>query len=330
MRVCAFVCVYQVTLDLHSSQEKFGSFLRATLDVLSQLLELATLNDINKVNIKFLQSTSLDDFLLIIWTYLFAVWSSTNGVLFQCVEEILGYLKSCFSREPTMATVCVQQVGILVNWCVLSPGRIACVAVVFGFSTEQCAATSVTPRKVRLVPADRACIVIGFPVRWLHTCFMQAVQLCCHFWKIAVREEKLFCSCWRPCLAPTWPPSTRVCWVGRVVPRARPSAWAHPACVQAFTTTASWRRTPTSRRHWPTPASATWCRLTRSTTRLGEFWHNATLYTIHPAVLWLYWLLTWPTVIVCSKMVWCDAEGFLPAEVQHSQCNTPPRWQSKF
>uniref|UniRef100_A0A7N9ALF0 Huntingtin n=1 Tax=Mastacembelus armatus TaxID=205130 RepID=A0A7N9ALF0_9TELE len=65
---------YKVTLDLHSGQEKFGGFLRATLDVLSQLLELATLHDISK-----------------------------------CVEEILGYLKSCFSREPTMATVCVQQ-----------------------------------------------------------------------------------------------------------------------------------------------------------------------------------------------------------------------------
>uniref|UniRef100_H3C3K9 Huntingtin n=1 Tax=Tetraodon nigroviridis TaxID=99883 RepID=H3C3K9_TETNG len=65
---------FKVMLDLHSTQEKFGSFLRAALDVLSQLLELATLNDINK-----------------------------------CVEEILGYLKSCFSREPTMATVCVQQ-----------------------------------------------------------------------------------------------------------------------------------------------------------------------------------------------------------------------------
>ncbi|KAF3687242.1 Huntingtin Huntington disease protein -like protein [Channa argus] len=65
---------YKVTLDLHSNQEKFGSFLRAALDVLSQLLELATLHDISK-----------------------------------CVEEILGYLKSCFSREPTMATVCVQQ-----------------------------------------------------------------------------------------------------------------------------------------------------------------------------------------------------------------------------
>ncbi|XP_068606729.1 huntingtin [Brachionichthys hirsutus] len=65
---------YKVTLDLHSNQEKFGGFLRATLDVLSQLLEIASLHDISR-----------------------------------CVEEILGYLKSCFSREPTMATVCVQQ-----------------------------------------------------------------------------------------------------------------------------------------------------------------------------------------------------------------------------
>lgn len=31
---------------------------------------------------------------------------------FQCVEEVLGYLKSCFSREPMMATVCVQQVSV--------------------------------------------------------------------------------------------------------------------------------------------------------------------------------------------------------------------------
>ncbi|XP_064420262.1 huntingtin isoform X1 [Latimeria chalumnae] len=65
---------YKVTLDLQNSNEKFGSFLRSALDVLSQLLELATLHDIGK-----------------------------------CVEEILGYLKSCFSREATMATVCVQQ-----------------------------------------------------------------------------------------------------------------------------------------------------------------------------------------------------------------------------
>ncbi|XP_052432518.1 huntingtin [Carassius gibelio] len=65
---------YKVTLDLHNTNEKFGGFLRSALDVLSQLLEMATLHDIGK-----------------------------------CVEEILGYLKSCFSREPTMATVCVQQ-----------------------------------------------------------------------------------------------------------------------------------------------------------------------------------------------------------------------------
>ncbi|MGH0149362.1 UNVERIFIED_CONTAM: hypothetical protein FKN15_015158 [Acipenser sinensis] len=68
---------YKVTLDLQNSNEKFGGFLRSALDVLSQLLELATLHDIGK-----------------------------------CVEEILGYLKSCFCREPTMATVCVQQVDV--------------------------------------------------------------------------------------------------------------------------------------------------------------------------------------------------------------------------
>uniref|UniRef100_A0A8D2QDU4 Huntingtin n=1 Tax=Zonotrichia albicollis TaxID=44394 RepID=A0A8D2QDU4_ZONAL len=65
---------YKVTLDLQNTNEKFGCFLRSALDVLSQILELATLQDIGK-----------------------------------CVEEILGYLKSCFNREPTMATVCVQQ-----------------------------------------------------------------------------------------------------------------------------------------------------------------------------------------------------------------------------
>ncbi|KAM4708326.1 huntingtin [Discoglossus pictus] len=65
---------YKVTLDLQNSNEKFGSFLRSALDVLSQILELATLQDIGK-----------------------------------CVEEILGYLKACFSREPVMSTVCVQQ-----------------------------------------------------------------------------------------------------------------------------------------------------------------------------------------------------------------------------
>ncbi|XP_062991957.1 huntingtin isoform X2 [Elgaria multicarinata webbii] len=65
---------YKVTLDLQNSNEKFGGFLRSALDVLSQILELATLQDIGKY-----------------------------------VEEILGFLKSCFNREPMTATVCVQQ-----------------------------------------------------------------------------------------------------------------------------------------------------------------------------------------------------------------------------
>uniref|UniRef100_A0A670ZHB4 Huntingtin n=1 Tax=Pseudonaja textilis TaxID=8673 RepID=A0A670ZHB4_PSETE len=65
---------YKVTLDLQNVNEKFGAFLRSALDVLSQILELATLQDIGKY-----------------------------------VEEILCYLKSCFNKEPVMATVCVQQ-----------------------------------------------------------------------------------------------------------------------------------------------------------------------------------------------------------------------------
>ncbi|XP_070613102.1 huntingtin isoform X1 [Erythrolamprus reginae] len=65
---------YKVTLDLQNVNEKFGGFLRSALDVLSQILELATLQDIGKY-----------------------------------VEEILCYLKSCFNKEPVMATVCVQQ-----------------------------------------------------------------------------------------------------------------------------------------------------------------------------------------------------------------------------
>lgn len=51
--------------------------------------------------------------------------------LCQCVEEILGYLKSCFSREPTMATVCVQQVSNFIHVFVFWRWRVRqCVAVV--------------------------------------------------------------------------------------------------------------------------------------------------------------------------------------------------------
>ncbi|KAK1791163.1 hypothetical protein P4O66_002190 [Electrophorus voltai] len=49
---------YKVTLDLHNTSEKFGSFLRSALDVLSQLLELATLHDIGKL-LKTLFGTNL-------------------------------------------------------------------------------------------------------------------------------------------------------------------------------------------------------------------------------------------------------------------------------
>lgn len=87
----------------------------------------------------------------------------------------MGYLKSCFSREPTMATVCVQQVS---NLClcvslyitfVLSDLFLCVCGSLNGSSTEQCAATGATPHRARLVPADRACKGIGLPVRWSHT-----------------------------------------------------------------------------------------------------------------------------------------------------------------
>ena len=47
--LCSFPHLPKVTLDLQNSTEKFGGFLRSALDVLSQILELATLQDIGKV-----------------------------------------------------------------------------------------------------------------------------------------------------------------------------------------------------------------------------------------------------------------------------------------
>ncbi|XP_078717925.1 huntingtin isoform X2 [Lampetra fluviatilis] len=65
---------YKMSLDMLSLSEKFGGFLGTVLDVLAQLLEIATLQDVGKY-----------------------------------AEEVLGYLKSCFNREPTVTTLCVQQ-----------------------------------------------------------------------------------------------------------------------------------------------------------------------------------------------------------------------------
>lgn len=44
----------KVTLDLQNNTEKFGGFLRSALDVLAQILELATLQDVGKVRVSFL------------------------------------------------------------------------------------------------------------------------------------------------------------------------------------------------------------------------------------------------------------------------------------
>ncbi|KAL8615828.1 hypothetical protein ACOMHN_048536 [Nucella lapillus] len=64
---------YKISLDL-SSADKFCSFVRTTLDVLAQLLEIATLFDVGKY-----------------------------------AEEILNYFKSTVVLEPTSTVLCVQQ-----------------------------------------------------------------------------------------------------------------------------------------------------------------------------------------------------------------------------
>ncbi|XP_076466851.1 LOW QUALITY PROTEIN: huntingtin-like [Babylonia areolata] len=64
---------YKISLDL-SSSDKFCSFVRVTLDVLAQLLEIATLFDVGKY-----------------------------------AEEILNYFKSTVILEPTSTVLCVQQ-----------------------------------------------------------------------------------------------------------------------------------------------------------------------------------------------------------------------------
>lgn len=133
-------------------------------------------------------------------------------------------------------------------------------------------------------------------------------------------------SCWRPYLAPTWPPSMRACWVDPAVLRARPYVSALPACIQASTTTASWRHTRTSLRHLPMQVSVTWCRLNRSRTPLGELGQHW-LYRGADALDGLVWNnlidtsfnrnITWHAIIMFSQMVRCHAEGLLPTEVKH-------------
>ncbi|CAH1783183.1 unnamed protein product [Owenia fusiformis] len=64
---------YKISLDL-STQEKFSTLLKTTLEVLAQVLEIASLNEIGKY-----------------------------------AEELLGYLKSTFTLEATSTVLCVQQ-----------------------------------------------------------------------------------------------------------------------------------------------------------------------------------------------------------------------------
>lgn len=97
-------------LDLHSNQEKFGSFLRAALDVLSQLLELATLNDINKVR------GVVEELLLFVLTMLTtvnyvtcfdSVWRKSWATSSPVSPENRPWLLCVYSRSVTCAAVSV-------------------------------------------------------------------------------------------------------------------------------------------------------------------------------------------------------------------------------
>ena len=85
----------QISLDLNAS-EKFGCLLRSALVVLSQLLEAASIQEVGKH-----------------------------------ADELLTYLRSTMSREPTCTVNCVQQVRAWVGRCVRACCW-CCQAVVIG------------------------------------------------------------------------------------------------------------------------------------------------------------------------------------------------------
>lgn len=155
-------------LDLHSTQEKFGSFLRAALDVLSQLLELATLNDINKV------SGWLNSYFIVLLTTSFqSLHGLIHGTCFDSVWRKSWATSSPVSPENQPWLLCVYSRSVMCEIIAVS----FVWQFLFSFSTEQCAATGATPHRSRLVPADRACKVIGFPVRWFHTLYSHILNI---------------------------------------------------------------------------------------------------------------------------------------------------------
>lgn len=95
-------------LDLHSNQEKFGSFLRAALDVLSQLLELATLNDINKV------SGWLNDcFIVLLTTKVQSLHGMIHGTCFDSVWRKSWAISSPVSPENQPWLLCVSSRSVM-------------------------------------------------------------------------------------------------------------------------------------------------------------------------------------------------------------------------
>ena len=92
------------------AQDKFCQFLAATLDALSRLLEVTAFADVGKVC--YYCQDNCRDLLgdVFLFKFFIIVRCIEDTILFQHIEEILGYLQVIEKLEATKTFFCVQQV----------------------------------------------------------------------------------------------------------------------------------------------------------------------------------------------------------------------------
>lgn len=95
----------KVTLDLQNSSEKFGGFLRSALDVLAQILELATLQDIGKVCASFLLGAVAGTPDRTLWARCLRRW---DPLLQAHSESTDSFGRSCCDPLPHATTHCLR------------------------------------------------------------------------------------------------------------------------------------------------------------------------------------------------------------------------------
>lgn len=107
------------------AQDKFCQFLAATLDALSLLLEVTALADIGKVCYYCQDGWDLVGDVFLLFKIFTVVPCIEETILFQHIEEILGYLQVCEKLEATKTFLCVQQVyNHVVNHLTQLPGSL--------------------------------------------------------------------------------------------------------------------------------------------------------------------------------------------------------------